>query len=180
MTRAAKALVFAVLIFSVTFMGFALLVLAGSTNWKERGDELAKQVDAQRPILTKQQEELPKWESRPAQAEQSIKTDRQGLDARGKVLEQQLRTQSGEIVKGTQEVVKVTKQAEAVRADGQRLRDMGVLLANQLDELRTQKKAALDEQQRLKDQLFQMRGNLERAERRKALLEQDGGKLSLE
>lgn len=177
MTKVGKILTVLLVFASVTFMGVASVNWVVSTNYKTQAAEFPEKIDAQKKEIADLDTEIPRWEARLKDAEASIKADVAAIKRRQETVEKQLKALHDELSDVNAQVVAETKKAQAVRDEAKLRREEAIALSNQLEELRSQKDAALFEQKRLSALLVQATGTLERVERRKELLEKDGASL---
>jgi chromosome segregation ATPase len=146
-----------------------------------QGKSLPEAINAaQKKILQEQQQKiqtieqsLPGMQAALEQARQAIDVDVKAISARAQELEAQR-------VQVAAAVADLERQADAKakQADGTaqvvKLRYQELLrLRNELEELKSQAAAAVSEEARLRDLLYQVEGDLERVKRRQQLLKSD-------
>jgi hypothetical protein len=139
---------------------------------------------AQKKKLTELQNEkdeaekfIPGLEVALKESRELILVDKQAMQATQDVLEQERLAVSAAITQTSAQVVAKSKEVSAQYGLAKLRRQEWILMNNQLQEIRAQKAAALKESRRLQDLLFLAKGNLERAQRRHQLLQDDGATL---
>lgn len=106
-----------------------------------------------------------------------IEVDKAAMKARQEVLEKERKRIVAETIEVAAQAAAKSKEVYAQYDLARLRRQEWILMNNQLQEIRTQKDAAIAESQRLRDLLYQSQGDLERAERRQQLLLREGAKL---
>jgi chromosome segregation ATPase len=176
MTKASKALVIAVTVFSVIFMGVAAVMSTAHTDWKEKATKefpSSKITDQRTKIqdFDKGIEDLGRLQK---SAEAAIAADEKALFAaetgREAVLEVELKQLIEEAHTLAEQVEAAAKKVEARQDEDKRLREEVTRLQSQYDDLVAQKDDALTGVKRLRDLLFQAKGVLERVEKRQKAL----------
>lgn len=135
-------------------------------------------VTARRQIRDEQQAEidrldrdLAETETRLNEARQLIEDDVEAFERRESELVAELDELQQQIEQLSNEGIRNSQQAQAVRAEAERRREDVYRLENQLEELRTDKYRAHEQAKRLRDQLIRVGGTVDRLERRKEQLE---------
>lgn len=105
-----------------------------------------------------------------------IEVDKLAMKARQEALEKERRKVVAETIEVAAQAAAKSKEVYAQYDLAKLRRQEWILMNNQLQEIRTQKEAAVKESGRLRDLLYQSQGDLERAERRQQLLLRDGAK----
>jgi chromosome segregation ATPase len=180
MTRASKALVVAVAVFSIVFMGVAAVMSTVRTDWKEKAtkefpksriaeqqtqiDDLGKEIDS----VTKQHEAAKAGIQADVQAIVAPKT---GREAQREAERDQLIAEAHTI---HEQIEAEAKKVETKQEEDKRLREEVTRLKSQYDDLVAHKDDALADVKRLRDLLFQARGLLERVRKRRDALEAEG------
>jgi hypothetical protein len=175
-TKISKGLTIAVTVLSVLFLGVAALTSAVSTNWKERATkDFPKSRVAE---LEKEKADLNAGikaaEEQQQASVKAIEADTQGLTAKNTGREALLEAELEQLIEQahvlSEQLEAEAKKVQLKQDEDTRLREEVTRLRSQYEDLVDQRQAALADVQRLRDLVFQARGVLERAERRKAAL----------
>lgn len=127
-----------------------------------------KQVlDQQRPVV----------EAKIKEADALVALDKAAMKRRQDALERERLAVAARVSEVSAQASAKSKEASDQYALAKLRRQEWILMNNQLQEIRSQKIAALEESRRLQDLLIQAQGNLERAKRRQQLLQQDGARV---
>jgi chromosome segregation ATPase len=177
MKKASKALVIAVTVFTVIFMGVAAVMSTARTDWKEKATKefpSSKIADQRTKIqdFDKNIEDLGRLQKA---AEAGIAADEKALVAaesgREAALEVELQQLIDEAHNLADQVEAAARKVEVKQDEDKRLREEVTRLKSQYDDLVAQKDDALASVKRLKDLLFQAKGVLERVEKRQKALD---------
>jgi chromosome segregation ATPase len=179
MTKASKALVIAVAVFSVIFMGVAAVMSTARTDWKEKATKEfpSSQIAKQRERIQELDKGIEEVARQQKAAEVAIAADVKAVFAaetgREAVLEVELKQLIEEAHNLAEQVEAAAKNVEIRQDEDKRLREEVTRLRSQYDDLVAQKEDALASVKRLKDLLFQAKGVLERVEKRQKALDAD-------
>ena len=80
-----------------------------------------------------------------------------------------------EVTQVAQDVFRTSQEAQRIREEGERRRDDVFRLRLELEEIQTDHARALKQQEKLRESLITVRGQIERMERRKAQLVEASG-----
>lgn len=170
MTKAGKVLTVFLVFASVAFMGFAGVSSMTHSDWKAKAAELDGKIKKQKEEIDQLDPQIAPLQARLADAIAANAADITAMQQREQVLLAELQKLSeAASVLATQAISK-SKEVQGKRDESALRRDEAVLLRNQLNELRTEKQTALEEERRLTDLLIQTQGTLERVQRRNELL----------
>ena len=170
MTKAGKVLTVFLVFASVAFMGFAGVSSMTRSDWKAKAAELNEKIKRQKDELGVLEPQVEPLQLRLNDAIAANKADIKAMLDREQVLLAELQKLSDGASALSAQAVSKAKEVQAKRDESALRRDEAVVLRNQLDELRTEKAAALEEDRRLTDLLIQTQGTLERVQRRSELL----------
>lgn len=170
MTKAGKVLTVFLVFASVAFMGFAGVSSMTQSDWKSKAAELNEKIKKQTDEIAVLEPQIEPLQLRLKEAIAANAADLKAMLDREQVLLAELQKLSEAASTLSAQAVSKAKEVQAKRDESALRRDEGVFLRNQLDELRTEKQAALDEERRLTDLLIQTQGTLERVQRRNELL----------
>jgi chromosome segregation ATPase len=179
MTKASKALVIAVTVFSVIFMGVSAVISTARTDWKTKATKEfpSSKIAEQREMIGKLDQGIEDLGRQQKIAEVAIAADVKALFAaetgREAALEVELKQLIEEAHTLAEQVEVAAKKVEVKQDEDKRLREEVTRLKSQYDDLVAQKDDALASVKRLKDLLFQAKGVLERVEKRQKALEAD-------
>jgi cell division protein FtsL len=177
MTKTSKALVIAVTVFTVIFMGVAAVMSTARTDWKAKATKEfpSSQIAAQRETIQKLDQGIEDLGRQQKIAEAGIAADEKALFAaetgREAVLEVELKQLIDEAHTLAEQIEVAAKKVEVKQDEDKRLREEVTRLKSQYDDLVAQKDDALTSVKRLRDLLFQAKGVLERVEKRQKALD---------
>lgn len=181
MTKFSKVLTIAVTVLCVAFMAVAAAMTATYTDWKARAAEYpSSKLADQKKLITDLDAESTALDTAIKHARDTQVTD---VDAMTDPAVGRLVQWEAELVKleaqAKQLADQIEEEAKKVLAKLDELklrREEVVRLRAQYDELIAQRQSAELQVRRIRDLLFQARGQLERVKHRKDLLEADGAK----
>lgn len=178
MNKASKILTIFLVFASVAFAGFSAVSFLARSDLKSKAAVFPDKIAAQQKILEEIEPEIVRFEARLKEAQIAIKLDLEGIKRRETALEAELKKLQADSREISAKITAEVKKAQQVRDVAKARREDSIRLSSELGILQTQLHAAMAERQRLKDLLRQAEGTLERAERRKLLLEADGATLA--
>lgn len=177
MTKASKALVIAVTVFSVIFMGVAAVMSTARTDWRDKATKEfpSSQIAKQRETIQEYDKGIEDLARQQKAVEAGIAADDKAIFAadsgREVALESELKQLIDEAHTLAEQVEVAAKKVEVRQDEDKRLREEVTRLKSQYDDLVAQKDDALTSVKRLRDLLFQAKGVLERVEKRQKALD---------
>ena len=163
-----------------------------SVNSNAAGDTFSKSslllpetiVEARKHTNSRHQEELkqldadiPKVRGQLEQAQQLIEVDQKAIQLRFEQLTAELQALHKQINDVSLEGIQVSQESQATNQQLERRREDVLRLINQLAEIRTELFQAIEQQERLRDEMIQIQGNIDPLKRREQQLLQAGGKI---
>ncbi len=180
MTKTSKCLTILATVFSVLFMGVAVVMSTARTDWKEKATKEFPQsrITEQRTQIQDLDKEIESLTKQQEVAEASNKADSLAITAPevGRVarLEVELANLIDQGRKIAAQVEDEARKVDAKQDEGKRLREEVTRLQSQYEDLVSQKEDAQANVKRLRDLLFQARGVLERVKKRQEALQAEG------
>lgn len=181
MTKASKALTIVLTVFSILFMGVAVVMSTVRTDWKEKATkEFPKsRIAEQKEKIESLDKEIASLEKQQKDAALAIEADVKSFLAPEVGREAQLETELDGLVKTIRDLAgQIETEAKKVQLkqdEDKRLREEVIRLKAQYDDLVSQKYDVEETVKRQRDLLFQAKGVLERVTHRLNLLKAETG-----